>query len=86
LASAVIARMNAHDIAKEPFQHIDMMAGLVRKHAAIMGPAAAPVILTIIGLVAAPAHADGAEDEPGRSGRLPTDIALANSELYAPVD
>jgi len=58
------ARMDADDVAEKPFQHIDMMTGLVAQHAAIIGPGAAPGILVLISLVPAPAHADGAEDEP----------------------
>ena len=58
------AGMNADDVAEKPFQHIDVMAGLVGEHAAVIGPGAAPVILVIIGLVAAPAHAHGAENKP----------------------
>ena len=56
------AGVNADDIAEEPFQHIDVMAGLVGEHAAIIGPGAAPLILIVIGLVAgtsAPAPCPG---------------------------
>ena len=56
--------MHADDIAKEPLQHIDMVAGLIGEHAAVIGPGAAPVVLVVIGLVPAPAHAHGAQDEP----------------------
>ena len=62
--------MNADDIAEEPFQHIDMMAGLVGEHAAVIGPGAAPGILIVIGLVAAPAHADRAENEAAEAAGL----------------
>ena len=41
-----------------------MMAGLVGQHAAIIGPGAAPFVLVVIGLVPAPAHAHGAQNEP----------------------
>src|SRR5260370_33306356 len=38
------ACMNAHDIAKKPFQHIDMMTGLVSENTAVTAPGAAPLI------------------------------------------
>ena len=70
-ASAVIgARMNAHDVAEKPLQHVDVMAGLIGEHAAVIGPGAAPVVLIVVGLVAAPAHAHGAEDEPAEAAGL----------------
>src|SRR5689334_18137019 len=42
------------------------MAGLVRKHAAVIGPGAAPGVLIVISLVPAPPHPHGTEDEPAK--------------------
>src|SRR3982075_1345960 len=64
------ACMNAHNIAKKPLQHIDMMTGLVGEHAAIIGPSAAPIVLIIIGLVPAPAHAHCPKNETAESTGL----------------
>src|SRR4051812_37901740 len=57
------ARMHAGDFAKEPLQHIDMMAGLIRQHPAVVSPGSAPVILIVIALIAAPAYAHRTEDQ-----------------------
>ena len=57
------ARMHALDLAHEPPEHVDMMAGLIGDHAAVLGPGAAPRILIVVALVAAPAHAHRAEHE-----------------------
>jgi len=43
---------------------------LVGEHAAVIGPGAAPGILIVIGLVAAPAHAHRAEDEAPEAAGL----------------
>ena len=61
------AGMNADDVAEEPFQHVDVVAGLVGQHAAVIGPGAAPGVLVVIGLVAAPAHPHRAENEPAEA-------------------
>src|SRR5205085_844604 len=63
-------RMDADDVAEKPFQHVDMMARLVGQYAAIIGPCPAPVVLVIVGLVAAPAHASRAENEPAEPSRF----------------
>src|SRR4051794_19529930 len=42
------APVNAHNVSKEPFQHIDVMAGLVSQNATIASPSAAPSILIVI--------------------------------------
>jgi hypothetical protein len=55
--------MDTDDVAEKPLQHIDMMAGLIGEHAAVIGPGATPGILVIIGLIAAPAHPHGAQNE-----------------------
>ena len=47
-----------------------MMAGLVGEHAAVIGPGAAPVVLIVIGLVPAPAHAHGAQNEASEPARV----------------
>ena len=62
--------MNADDVAEEPFQHVDVVAGLVGEHAAVIGPGAAPGILIVIGLVAAPADADRAENQAAEAAGL----------------
>ena len=64
------AGMNADDIAEKPFQHVDVMAGLVGEHAAVIGPGAAPGVLIVIGLVAAPAHAHRAENQAAEAAGL----------------
>src|SRR6266404_8063467 len=64
------ARVNAHDIAKKPLQHIDMMTGLVGEYAAIIGPSAAPIVLIVVGLVPAPAHAHRPKNETAESTGL----------------
>ena len=46
------------------------MARLVGEHAAIIGPGAPPLVLIVIGLVAAPAHAHGAENKLAEPPRL----------------
>src|SRR6202022_852782 len=50
--------------------HIDMMTGLVGEHAAIIGPSAAPIVLIVIGLVPAPAHAHCPKNETAESTGL----------------
>src|SRR5260221_868458 len=67
------ASMNADDIAKEPLQHIDMMAGLVGEYATVLSPGSAPVVLIVVRLIAAPTHPDRPQNqsaEPASVQRL----------------
>src|SRR3982074_3732397 len=64
------AGMNADNIAKKPLEHIDMMTGLVGEYAAIIGPRAAPIVLIVVGLVPAPAHAHCPKNETAESTGL----------------
>src|SRR5262249_4560608 len=51
------------DIAHHPLQQIHVMAGLVGKHAAVIGPCAAPRILIVVFLRPAPPDSHRAEHE-----------------------
>jgi hypothetical protein len=67
------SRMHAADVAEEPFEHIDVMAGLIGKDSAVVSPGSTPFVLIVIGLIPTPAHTYGAEDqlaEPAGQQRL----------------
>src|SRR5690349_3633272 len=46
------------------------MAGLIGENPAVIGPGPAPSVLIVIGLIAAPSHADGPQDEPTEAARV----------------
>jgi hypothetical protein len=62
--------MNAHNIAKKPLQHIDMMAGLIGERAAIRGSHAAQGIAIVVAPIPAPAHTHSTANKTAEPANL----------------